>query len=160
MSRIEIDGCDVANCKYYVENNGVEHHGLYQYTNMCYKLPYDNCENKPFCIHKIKERIKEPFRSVNYFAMDIMDFLGRIEMKIKYLLNKDFYNSLSEKDIPENTFYCYSGCRICGEMCPYMDYSRIAKSRYCHYVKGGIGDLLLYDSCKICGIKEFGDEDE
>lgn len=33
------------------------------------------------------EKIKEIFRSANYFCMDITDFLGKIEMKIKYLLN-------------------------------------------------------------------------
>lgn len=77
MEEIKIDGCEVANCKYYVGNNGVEHQAVYQYTNMCYKKPYDNCENKPYCIHKIKERIKEIFRSVNYFCMDITDFLKR-----------------------------------------------------------------------------------
>lgn len=91
--------------------------------------------------------------------LDALEFIGNIEMKIKHFLNKDYYNSLSEKDIPDDTFYCYSGCRICGKMCPYMDYSEIAHSRYCHYVKDGIGDILLYDSCKICGIKE-GDDDE
>ena len=55
---IIINKCNVINCKYYVENNGVEYQGLYQYTDMCYKLPYDNCENKPFCWYKIVERIK------------------------------------------------------------------------------------------------------
>lgn len=60
--QIIIDGCNVSNCKYYMENNGVEYQGLYQYTNMCYKLPYDNCENKPFCWHKLATRIKRIFK--------------------------------------------------------------------------------------------------
>lgn len=50
--------CNVANCKYYVEDNGVKHQDLYQYTDMCYKEPYDYCENKPFCWHKTIERVK------------------------------------------------------------------------------------------------------
>ena len=54
---IIINKCNVANCKYYVENNGIEYQGLHQYTNMCYKEPYDNCENK-FCWHKVIGRVK------------------------------------------------------------------------------------------------------
>lgn len=60
--QIIIDGCNISNCKYYMENNGVEYHGLYQYTNMCYKQPYDNCENKPFCWYKLVTRIKRIFK--------------------------------------------------------------------------------------------------
>lgn len=60
-NQIIIDGCNVANCKYYVENNGVEYQGVYQYYDMCYKLPYDNCFNKRFCWHKIISRIKRIF---------------------------------------------------------------------------------------------------
>ena len=59
---IIIDKCNVANCKYYMENNGIYYQGLYQYTNMCYKEPFDNCENKPFCWHKIMGRIKWMFK--------------------------------------------------------------------------------------------------
>lgn len=55
---IIIDKCNVANCRYYMENNGVYYQCLYQYTSMCCKKPYDNCENKPFCCHKIIERVK------------------------------------------------------------------------------------------------------
>lgn len=55
---IIINKCNVANCKYYVEDNGVKYQDLYQYTNMCYKKPYDNCENKPFCCHKVTGRVK------------------------------------------------------------------------------------------------------
>ena len=62
MSEIIICKCNVANCKYYVEDNGVEYQGLYQYTDMCYKEPYDFCYNKPFCWHKIKERLKRFIR--------------------------------------------------------------------------------------------------
>lgn len=57
-----IDGIDVSKCKYFVEDNGVYHQGLYQYTDMCYKLPYDFCENKRFCWHKIISKIKRIFR--------------------------------------------------------------------------------------------------
>ena len=95
-----------------------------------------------------------------WFWLDLIEFLGNIEMRIKYLLNLKYFKSLSEKDIPNDTFYCYGGCRICGEFCPFMDYSVIAKSKYCHYVKGGIGDELLYDSCKICGMNEFDESED
>ena len=60
-----IDGCDVSKCKHNIENNGSYHQGLYQYTNMCYKLPYDNCENKPFCWYKIIARIKRAIYKLN-----------------------------------------------------------------------------------------------
>ena len=60
--QIIVDGCNVSNCKYHVENNGAEYQVLYQYTNMCYKLPYDNCENKPFCRYKIMVKIKWMFK--------------------------------------------------------------------------------------------------
>lgn len=63
--KIIIDDCDVSKCKYYTENNGVYHQGLYQYTNMCYKLPYDNCENKPFCWYKIIAKIKRVIYKLN-----------------------------------------------------------------------------------------------
>lgn len=93
-----------------------------------------------------------------FLGIDFCDFLGNIEMRIKHFLNKDFYKNLSEDDIPNNTFYCYGGCRFNSKYCPFMDFSIIAKSKYCHYVKGGLGDPLLYDSCKICGIKELEEE--
>lgn len=60
--QIIIDDCNVSNCKYYMENNGVKYQVLYQYTNMCYKQPYDNCENKPFCWYKLVTRIKRIFK--------------------------------------------------------------------------------------------------
>lgn len=60
--QIIIHGCNVSNCKYYMENNGVEHQGLHQYSNMCYKQPYDNCDNKSFCWHKLVTRIKRIFK--------------------------------------------------------------------------------------------------
>lgn len=59
---IIIDECNVANCKYHIENNGIYYKGLYRYTNMCYKEPFDNCENKPFCWYKIISKIKRIFR--------------------------------------------------------------------------------------------------
>lgn len=100
-----------------------------------------------------------------YLWLDFVEFLGNIEMRIKYFLDKKYYSSLSEEDIPKNTFYCYSGCRCQTDNgCPYMDYSTIANSPYCHYVKGGIYDVCLYDECKICGIseneKEYESEEE
>lgn len=57
-NKVIINNCNVANCKYYVENNGVEYQGLHQYTDMCYKEPYDFCEAKPLCFHKIITRIR------------------------------------------------------------------------------------------------------
>lgn len=63
--KIIIDDCNVSDCKYYVENYGVFRQGLYQYTNMCCKLPYDNCENKAFCWHKIIARIKRVVYKLN-----------------------------------------------------------------------------------------------
>lgn len=95
---------------------------------------------------------------IYFFLLDILEFFGKIEMKIKYLLNRDLYKSLSENNIPPNTFYCYSGCRYNPDICPFMDYSIIARSKYCHFIKDGIYDPLLYDDCKICGIKELEEE--
>lgn len=96
-----------------------------------------------------------------YLWLDFVEFLGNIEMRIKYFFDKKYYSSLSENDIPKDTFYCYSGCRCqTDNSCPYMDYSAIADSRYCHYVKGGIYDTLLYDECKICGVSEYISECE
>ena len=73
-----------------------------------------------------------------WFWLDLREFFGNIEMKIKYLLNLKYFKSLSEKDIPNDTFYCYGGCRFNSLCCPFMDYSKIAGSKYCHYIKGGI----------------------
>lgn len=58
---IIIDGCNVSNCKYYMENNEVEYQDCYQYYDMCYKLPYNNCFNKRFCWHKVISKIKRIF---------------------------------------------------------------------------------------------------
>lgn len=93
-----------------------------------------------------------------YLKLDILEFLARIEMKIKYNLHKKYYDSLTEDDIPKDTFYCYSGCRIIGDRCPYLDYSKIFKSNYCHYDDNF--DVLLNDECKMCGISEIGDGEE
>ena len=95
---------------------------------------------------------------VYFFLLDILEFFGKIEMKIKHLLNRNLYKSLSENNIPPNTFYCYSGCRYNLNICPFMDYSIIAGSKYCHFIEGGIYDPLLYDDCKICGINELDEE--
>lgn len=93
---------------------------------------------------------------------------GNIEMTIKRLIKHKFYKNLSEKDIPENTFYCYGGCRACPlsyNCCPYFDrsvlYALITGSdynAYCHYCKFGFDDLLS-DQCKICGISEYYEEE-
>lgn len=106
------------------------------------------------------EKLEEIINNISCFWLDIREFFGNIEMWIKYQIDKKFYEGLSKEDIPKDTFYCYDGCRCMGETCPYMDYSVIAGSKYCHYVKGGIYDLLLYDDCKICGISEYGDDEQ
>ena len=76
---IIIDNCNVCNCKYYAENNGVEYQGLYQYTDMCYKLPYDNCQNKPFCWYKIITKIKRIIQCLYLNNQSPID-----ESKIRY----------------------------------------------------------------------------
>ena len=62
VKQVIINDVDVSNCKYYAENNGVEYQGCYQYYDMCFKLPYNNCFNKGFCWHKIISKIKRIFR--------------------------------------------------------------------------------------------------
>ncbi len=106
-----------------------------------------------------KDRITIKDRLI-WFWLDLREFLGNIEMRIKYLLNLKYFKSLSEKDIPNDTFYCYGGCRFNALGCPFMDYSKIAGSKYCHYIKGGIYDACLYDSCKICGTNEFDESED
>ena len=98
---------------------------------------------------------------------DFVKLLGNMEMWVVRKLNPEYFLGLSEDDIPKDTFYCYDSCRLLGLTCPYMDSPLIYKilmghrGKYCHYVKGGLDDALLYDSCKICGVSEFeGDEDE
>lgn len=59
---IIIDKCNVANCKYYMDNNSAYYQSLYRYTNMCCKEPFDNCENKTVCWHKIAERVERILR--------------------------------------------------------------------------------------------------
>ena len=94
------------------------------------------------------------FKDNIYFLwLDILEFLGITEMRIKYFLNLKYYKSLSTKDIPKNTFYCYSGCRMYGKRCPYLDYSKIYNESYCHF-KSKFDFPLLTDECKICGISE------
>ena len=84
-----------------------------------------------------------------YLWLDLLEFLGNIEMRIKYFLNKKYYSSLSEEDIPKDTFYCYDGCRCqSNNGCPYMDYSTIADSKYCHYVK-----VEYTTVCYMTGVK-------
>ena len=96
---------------------------------------------------------------------DFCIFLANIEMWVVRKLHPEYFLNLSEEDIPKNTFYCYGGCRCLGEKCPYMDYPLIYKllaghtGKYCHYVKGGLDDCLLWDDCKICGIHEPGDDE-
>ena len=94
---------------------------------------------------------------LSYLWLDLLEFLGKIEMKIKHFLNRKFYNSISENDIPKDTFYCYSGCRIMPiDICPYWDCSVIYHGHYCHYIEDF--DCLLDDQCKMCGISEVDDE--
>lgn len=93
-----------------------------------------------------------------YFWLDILEFFGNIEMRIKHKINKKYFDNLTKEDIPEDTFYCYGGCRFNSKYCPFMDYSIIAKSKYCHYIKSGISDMILYDDCKICGENEPTEE--
>lgn len=57
---------DVTKCPYYKEDNGVEYQGCYQYYDMCFKMPYDNCFNKRICWHKVKEFIKSLFSKILY----------------------------------------------------------------------------------------------
>lgn len=85
--------------------------------------------------------------------IDFVDALARIEMRIKYLCNKKFYEQFSEDDIPKKTFYCYEGCRMMGFNCPFLDWSFINQTFYCHYVHK-FDFTLLSDQCKICGIGE------
>ena len=93
-----------------------------------------------------------------WFWLDVVEFIAKIEMNIRYLLKLNYYKSKTSNNIPKDTFYCYEGCRIYGARCPYLDYSKINKENYCHYEKS-FGFPLLNDECKICGISEFdGDE--
>ena len=94
-----------------------------------------------------------------YLKLDILEFLGHIEMFIKRTINITFYSSLTKDDIPKDTLYCYDGCRIIGVRCPYFDHSIICGDCYCHYVKK-FDFALLNDECKICGIEEGIDIDE
>jgi hypothetical protein len=96
---------------------------------------------------------------IRWFILDILEFLGKIEMKIKYLFHFKYFNSLSKDDIPKDTFYCYDGCRMYGERCPYLDYSTIYKELYCHYAKK-FDFPLLTDECKICGVSEFEENED
>ena len=84
--QIIIDGVDVYNCKYYMKNNGVEHQGLYQYANMCYKLPYDNCENKRFCWHKIISKIKEHLANIKLLKVYRYGLLSLFKIIVLVLL--------------------------------------------------------------------------
>jgi hypothetical protein len=79
----------------------------------------------------------------------LVEFLCVIEMKIKYLLNKKYYNSITEK----------SSCPLYCDDCKYADTSDIAKhllgyqsSGYCHYLKDGDfkGTFTLFDGCREC----------
>ena len=101
------------------------------------------------------EEIKD---KLTYLKIDILDILAIFQMEIKHFIKKKYYNSLSTEDIPKNTLYCYSGCRIYGGRCPYLDYSRINKENFCHYERK-FDFVLLNDECKICGINEGIDEE-
>ena len=103
--------------------------------------------------------VEEIKHKLIYLKLDILEFLGNIEMFIKRLTHRTFYNSLSIDDIPKNTFYCYDGCRLIGLRCPYFDRSVICGDRYCHYTKT-FDFSLLNDECKICGISEGLEDSE
>lgn len=101
--------------------------------------------------------IEEAWKNIKdkliYLKIDILDIIAILQMEIKHFFKKKHYNSLSIEDIPKNTLYCYSGCRIYGERCPYLDYSNINKENFCHYERK-FDFALLSDECKICGINE------
>ena len=70
---------------------------------------------------------------------------------------------LSKKNIPKNTIYCYTGIRFDDKTgiyhiktCPY--WKRMFGRVVCLYLLY-IGDELLEDQCKICGISEYNEED-
>lgn len=105
---------------------------------------------------KTVEEIKE---KLTYLKIDILDILAIFQMEIKHFIKREYYNSLSTDDIPKNTLYCYSGCRICGGRCPYLDYSSINKEKFCHYERK-FDFALLKDECKICGISEGLEDSE
>jgi hypothetical protein len=96
---------------------------------------------------------------ITWFWLDVIEFIAKIEMRIKYLLHFKYFKSLSKDDIPKDTFYCYSGCRMYGGRCPYLDYSKINRQCYCHY-EHKFDFPLLDDECKICGISEFEENEE
>ena len=49
----------MVDCKYWLEDNGVEHSGCVQYYDMCMKPPYGvHCSDR-FCWRKIFLKIKE-----------------------------------------------------------------------------------------------------
>lgn len=105
---------------------------------------------------KTVEEIKE---KIIYLKLDILEFLGYIEMAMKRFNKRTFFNSLTEKDIPKDTLYCYSGCRLADIRCPYFDRSTICGDCYCHYTKS-FDFALLNDQCKICGISEGLEDSE
>ena len=107
-------------------------------------------------VEEIKEEIKD---KLIYLKLDILEFLGHIEMFIKRIVHIKFYNSLSIENIPKNTLYCYDGCRLVGVRCPYFDRSVICGDCYCHYKKR-FEFSLLNDECKICGIGEDLEDNE
>ena len=96
---------------------------------------------------------------IRWFFMDVFDFLAKIEMTIKYLINKKRYDNLGTNSIPKETDYCYSGCVFNSVSCPYMDYSKINNLHYCHYKKR-FDFPLLDDFCKICGVNEAPESEE
>ena len=78
-------------------------------------------------------------------------------MRFERFIHKRHYDSLTENDIPKDTFYCYDGCRCLGVVCPFLDHSRICGMNYCHYIQDF--DVLLDDQCKMCGLNEPFDEE-
>ena len=103
--------------------------------------------------------VEEINEKLVYLKLDILEFLGKVEMQIKYFLNYKKFKKLSADNIPKDTLYCYSGCRLCPDKCPYLDFSIINKENYCFYVHN-FGFPLLNDECKICGISEDLEDSE
>ena len=96
---IIIDKCNVANCKYHMENNGIYYQGLYQYTNMCYKEPFDNCENNKesfvgyYCKIIQKVRLIQPQSKI--FVMTVpKEWSQSEELSAKFDRHAEFIRSL------------------------------------------------------------------
>lgn len=101
MSEVIIDGCNVAECKYYVEDNGIiAPDGTPERTSLC-TSPEKSCENSdccvcnPNCYFKQLQRAKaEKQDLINYYELRE----GGMLEDIQYWKNKaqEFYKELEE----------------------------------------------------------------